>query len=123
MVKDLQEATRHMTSKKKIPTAKKKASAKKAPAKKPAAKSEVAAEPKKPAAPRPSTTFKEIKGWADCQRKVVKVWHRALGEKQFHKAKVLAVNIAEGTLLVSVATEGHKGRFLLPIDSVVGKVK
>jgi hypothetical protein len=111
-------------------TAKKKTPAKKAPAKasakkttakkKPAAPAKPAAADPKP--PEAATTFKEVRGWADCKGRVIQVWHPALGE-EFHKAKVLHANVAEGTVLVSIATKEQKGRYLLPLDSTVARVK
>lgn len=106
------------TAKKKAP-AKKKASAKKTPAKKPPVKTEEKA-------PETATTFKEVRGWADCKGKVIQIWHPALGvgpENGYHKAKVLHANVAEGTVLVQLATKEMKGRYLLPLDSTAAKVK
>ncbi len=110
------------TAKKKAPAAKK-TPAKKAPSKKPTAKKKPVAKPEeKP--PETATTFKDVRGWADCKGKVIRIWHPALSTKsQFHKAKVLHVNVAEGTVFVAIATEGRKGRFILPIDSTIAKVK
>lgn len=110
------------TAKKKAPAAKK-TPAKKAASKKPTAKKKPVAKAKTEKAPEPATTFKDIRGWADCKGKVIGIRHAALGEKQFHKAKVLHVNVAEGTIFVAIATEGRKGRFILPFDSTVAKVK
>lgn len=110
-----------MPPKKKAPAAKK-TTAKKAPA--PAAKK--APKPKPPEAvsdPVPATTFKEVRSWSDCNGRVIKVYHPSLGTG-YHKAKVLSVNIAEGTVLVSIALDkATKGRFLLPLDATAAQVK
>ncbi|NIT79739.1 MAG: hypothetical protein GWN58_33825 [Anaerolineae bacterium] len=111
------------TAKKKAPAAKaKKTPAKKTATKKPTAKKKPVAKPEETPPPEPTTTFKEVRGWADCKGKVVQLHHPALGE-EFHKAKVLHANVAEGTVLVSIATKTQKGRYLLPLDSTVAKVK
>jgi hypothetical protein len=110
-----------MTTKK--TPAKKKATKKPAASKKPTAKKKTTAA-KKPAAPaEPAKVFKEIKSWSDCKGQVIRVKHPLLGEKPWHKAKVLHVNTSEGTALVAVATDGIKGRYLLPLDSTVARVK
>lgn len=114
-------AAKKASAKKKAP---KKARAKKAPAAKAPAAPE-ATEPVK--APTPAVKFREVKDWTDCKDQKVMLWHPALGTgpepNGYHKAKVLSVNLTTGSILVAIATDKIKGRYLLPIDAAAARVK
>jgi hypothetical protein len=105
----------------------KKAPAAKKPAarKKPAPKETPAEAPTKE--PTLAVKFQEVKDWPDCKGQQIRLWHPALGmgpeANGYHKAKVLSVNLATGTILVAIATDKMKGRYLLPIDSAAARVK
>jgi hypothetical protein len=111
------------------PAAKKASAKKKAPAKK-AARAKATPAPEAPAdapAPKAAVKFREMKDWPDCKDQKILVWHPALGMgpelNGYHKAKVLSVNINTGSLLVAIATDKIKGRYLLPLDSAAGRVR
>lgn len=118
----------------KAPAAKKASAKKKAPAQKKARakKAPVSKTPEAPAAtepvkvPTPAVKFREVKDWTDCKDQKVMLWHPALGmgpEGGYHKAKVLSVNLTTGSILVAIATDKIKGRYLLPLDSAAARVK
>jgi len=89
--------------------------------------------PKKKATSKPSAKkstpvpFKEIKTWMDCLNQKIRVFHPALGQGPepvgYHKAKVLGLDLTAGSVLVQIATPEIKGRYLLPLDTLVAKVK
>lgn len=86
------------------------------------------AAPKKDA-PTPATTFREVRGWADCAGRVVLLRHpdlvafHAEGRPGPFQAKVLHVDPVLGTVLVQIKDEALKGRYLLPIDQAAVKVR
>jgi hypothetical protein len=77
----------------------------------------------------PATTFRDVRSWQDCVGRIVLLWHpdlalfHAEGPRGPFRAKVLHVDLVLGTVLVQISTEALKGRYLLPVDHAVVKVR